>query len=471
MKARNGYRSSRVAAAIAAAALAAGAQQAWGAAFALQEQSASGLGNAFAGGAAGADDASSMSVNPATLSKLKRGEAVVGVHLITPSMKFKDDGSAAAAFQPLGGNGGDAGSMVPVPNFYVGVPINKDLVFGLGVNVPFGLVTEYDDGFIGRFQGIKSDVNTININPAISWKINDQFAVGAGVNWQRINAEFTSDVNYSGAIAQAAQQAAAQGLIPSSLVPSIVASTPGLSSRSKVDGDDSAWGWNIGLLWDINNATRLGLAYRSKIKYHVTGNVSFDNPTPTVPADLAPVVGLLTQQINSQALYNGGVTSDIELPDSANVSVFHSLNDRWDLMADLQWTGWSSVEKLEFVRTTGSVLQSTPENFDDSWRFAVGASYKYNDHWKFRTGVAYDQSPVNTADRTVRLPDANRTWLSGGFQYKLNDQWRFDVGLTYIWVNSPDIEQNAGSTASYGLVKGHYDSNVFIASGQVVYSF
>ena len=263
------------------------------------------------------------------------------------------------------------------------------------VNVPFGLITEYDDDFIGRFQGIKSDVKTININPALSWKVNDRLALGVGVNWQRIDANFTSAVNYSGVLAQAAGIAGGAGAIPAAIVPSIIGATPGLESKSTVDGDDSAWGWNVGLLWDVNALTRVGVSYRSPIKYKVTGNVGFDNPTPSVPAPLAPVVRALAQQINSTVLFSGGMTSDIKLPGSANLSIFQSFNDRWDWMADVQWTGWSTLKDLTFVRTTGSVLQSTPENFDDTWRFSAGASYKYSDQWKFRGGVAFDQSPVN----------------------------------------------------------------------------
>jgi long-chain fatty acid transport protein len=465
------FQRTRVAAGVAAAVFALTAGQALGSAFALQEESASGLGNAFAGGAAAAEDASSMSVNPATLSRVGSNQVVLGVSLITPSIKFKDNGSAAAAFQPLGSTGGDAGSMVPVPNLYLAVPINRDWVFGLGINVPFGLITEYNDDFIGRFQGIKSDVKTLNINPALSWKVNDQLALGVGVNWQRIDATFTSAVNYSGAMAQAAQTAAAQGLIPASLVPSIVGSTAGLESKTTVDGDDSAWGWNAGLLWDVNAQTRVGVSYRSPIRYKVNGNVGFDNPTPSVPPPLAPVVGQLAQQINTVALFNGGVTSDIKLPGSANLSIFQSLNDRWDWMADVQWTGWSTLKDLTFVRTTGGVLQSTPENFDDTWRFSVGATYKYNDQWKFRGGLAFDQSPVNSTDRTVRLPDNDRIWIAGGAQYKFSPQLRFDLGVAYVHADKADIDQNAGNTAQYGLVNGHYDFNVLIVSGQMVYSF
>ncbi|MBS0321361.1 MAG: outer membrane protein transport protein [Proteobacteria bacterium] len=457
--------------ALAALALAGAATESQGAAFALQEQSASGLGNAFASGAASADDASAMWQNPAALSEFKRPQIVVGVHLITPSIKFQDSGSQPAAFQPLGGTGGDAGSTNVLPNLYVAVPLTEQWSFGLGINAPFGLVTEYDGDWLGRYQGVKSDVKTYNVNPAVSWKVNDQFSIGAGVSWQKIDATFTSKVNYSGAIAQAAGSAAAQGLIPASLVPSIIGATPGLDSSANIDGSDSAWGWNIGAMWHVTPATRLGLAYRSQIDYTVSGNASFDNPSVSVSPDLTPVVGLLTSTINSTALYNSGVTSKITLPAIVNASVFSSLNDRWDIMGDVQWTQWSKFKDLTFTRSTGTVLQSTPENFDDAWRVSVGANYKYNDAWKFRMGVAYDQTPVNDTDRTVRLPDQDRYWLAGGARWNLAQNLAFDFGAAYIWVKNADIYQNAGSTPSYGLVDGHFNFSVLVVSGQLVYSF
>jgi long-chain fatty acid transport protein len=465
------FKRTSIATALSSLALATLAGHAHAAAFGLQEQSASGLGNAFAGGAASTEDASAMWSNAAALSAFGTPQVVVGVHLITPTIKFSNANSQSAAFQPLGGNGGDAGSTVVVPNLYVAVPINHDWSFGVSVNSPFGLIDEYNDSWIGRFQGIKSDVKTINVNPAVAWRVNDQLSLGVGVNWQHIDATFTSLVNYSGAIAQAAGGAAQQGLIPPSLVPAIVGATPGLTSKSTVDGSDSAWGWNVGLMWRVNPDTRVGASYRSDIKYKVTGNVGFDNPNVTVPDPLAPVVGQLTAGINSTALFNGGVTSDITLPAIANVSFFQALNDRWDIMADVQYTGWSKLQNLTFVRTTGSVLQSTPENFDDAYRVSVGANYKYNDAWKFRMGLAWDQTPVNSTDITVRLPDSDRYWIAGGARWTYSKALAFDFGATYIFAKNADISQNEGSTASNGLVDGVYKDHVVVVSGQLVYSF
>jgi long-chain fatty acid transport protein len=461
----------RIATAMGGIAIALAAGQAFGAAFALQENSGSGIGNAFAGGAASAEDVSTIWANPAGMSRFATPQIAVAVHLVTPSFKFKDDGSVPAAFQPLGGTGGDAGSLNVIPNFYAAMPINSQWAVGIGVNAPFGLVTEYDSNWLGRFQGVKSDIKTINVNPSVSWRVSNTVSIGLGVDWQRVDAELTSKVNYSAGLAQAAGQAAAGGLIPPALVPTIIGLTPGLETNARVKGDDSAWGWNIGVLWDVTPQTRVGASYRSSIKYHVSANVNFDNPSlPTLPPAIAPVVGLLAAGVNGN-LANGGVKADIELPDIANVSVFHKLNERWDLMGDVQYTGWSKFKELKFVRTTGAVLSTTPENFDNAWRVAGGATYHWNDAWAFRGGVAWDQTPTNNPDRTPRLPDESRVWLSTGAQYSFSKNLKLDGGFTYIFVDNASINQNAGSTAANGLIKGHYESNVTIFSAQLTYTF
>ena len=447
------------------------AAQSFGAGFALQENSGSAIGNAFAGGAASAEDATTLWSNPAGLARLTSPQAAAAVHFVTPSFKFRDEGSQPAAFQPLGGTGGDAGSLNVVPNLYIAAPINAQWSVGVGINAPFGLVTEYDDDWLGRFQAIKSDIKTINVNPSASWRVSDTLSIGVGVDWQRVDATLTSRVNYSAALAQAAGQAAAGGLIPAALVPQIVGLTPGLESGVSIEGDDSAWGWNAGFLWQVTPQTRVGGHYRSSVKYNVGANVSFDHPQlPALPAPLAPVVGLLATNVNA-VLANGGITADIELPDIANLSIFHRLDPQWDVMADVQFTRWSVFRQLEFVRTTGAILSNTPENFDDAWRFSVGATYHWNDAWSFRGGLAFDQSPVNATDRTARLPDADRVWIAVGAQYRFNRNLAVDAGYVYIPMRNADISQNAGSSAANGFVKGHYDANVNILSAQLTYSF
>ncbi len=468
----------RIATAVAAAALALGAGHAQGAAFALQSFCGSALGNAYAGGAAAAEDACTVWSNAAGMSHIGTNQVVGSLTLAQPSIKFSNSGSLAAANQPLGGEGGDAGNMNYLPSLFAVVPINKQWTFGLGVTAPFGLKTHYDDGWLGRYQGLKSEVQTININPALSWQVTDNFAVGAGASYQQIKATFTSSVNYSAGLAQAAQAAVLGGKIDPATAGAIVAQTGGLATFAHISGDDWAWGWNVGVLWDIDKNNRIGASWRSDIKYGVSGNVDFTNPSlPTLtPAALNPVAALLAANVNaSKALANGGLTSDIKLPGIANVSWFGHVSDRWDLMADVQWTHWSTVQDLTFVRTTGDVLQSIPEKFKDVWRYSVGASYQYDPAWKFRAGVAFDQSPVQSQYLNVRLPDNDRTWLTGGVQYAMkNPNLKFDLGVGYEWVKNISIAQistNPLSVAQYGYVNGSYNNSVWNFAGQVTWSF
>ncbi len=468
----------RIAIALAGASLALAAGQAQGAAFSLQAYCGSALGNAYAGGAAAAEDACTVWSNAAGMSHIGTNQLVGAVTLAQPSIKFSNSGSIAALNQPLGGEGGDAGGLHALPALYLVVPIDKQWTFGLGVNVPFGLTTEYDDGWIGRFQGIKSDVKSINVNPALSWQVTDNFAIGAGVSYQQIKATFTSNVNYSAGIAQAAQTAAAAGQITAAAAGAIIAQTGNLNTFTSVTGDDSSWGWNIGVLIDLNKDNRIGASWRSDIKYDVSGNVDFTNPTmPTlVPATLIPVGQLLANAVNQNPLLaNGGVTSSIKLPGIANISWFGHVSDHWDIMADVQWTHWSTVQDLTFVRTNGVLLQSTPEHFKDVWRYSLGASYQYDPAWKFRMGVAFDQSPVQGQYLTVRLPDNDRTWLTGGVQYAMkNPNLKFDLGVGYEWVKNMSIAQIStapASVAQYGYVNGSYNNSVVNVAGQVTWSF
>ena len=468
------FRRTRLATAVGSAvlSLAAGhAGVAYGSAFALQEQSGSGLGNAFAGGAAAAEDAATIFTNPAGMSRLTNMQAAVAGSVICLQAKFSDNGSLPASLQTLGGNGGDAGSCAVIPALYLASPINNQWSVGIGVNVPFGLKTEYDSDWIGRFQAVKSKIETINVNPAVSFKASDMVTIGGGANYQHLKAELTSRVNYAGAIGLAAQQAAAAGKIPAAAITPILTAYSGAQSDAKITGNDGAWGWNIGVLVNIDPQTRFGASYRSTIKYDVSGSAEFSNPpVPALPASLAPVAGALANAVNG-VLANGDVKLSLKVPDTANVSIFRQIDSKWDVMADVQYTGWSTVQNLTIVRSTGAVLSTTPENFRDTWRASIGANYHYSDQWMFRGGLAFDQSPIRDAQRTPRLPDNDRTWIAFGAQYKFSPQLLLDAGYTYIFVKDPSINQNAGSTPTNGLISGTYKSNVNIVAAQVTYTF
>ena len=427
--------------------------------FALIEQSGSGMGNAYAGSAATAEDSSTVYFNPAGMGLLPAGrQLAIAAHYIMPSAQFKNAASTGATLfgapTPTG-SGGDAGVFALVPNGYFTMTLSDTARFGVGVNVPFGLSTEYESDWIGRFQGIKSEIMTLNINPAISWKASDTVSLGFGLNYQSIDAEFTSKSNYAAAVFAVA------GAGPAAAV-AAAGQAEGLTT---LKGDDTSWGWNAGLMFTPSPKTRVGVAYRSRIKYSVEGTVKFDN-RPALLAAAAP---------------DGNIKLDVTMPDSLSFALSHRLDDRWTVLGDATWTGWKVLKKFEAIRTnnipaSGATLQNIPYNWRNTWRVGVGANYKLNEDWLLKGGIAYDQTPTNDVDRGVRLPDGNRTWLSVGAKYQLSKMGTLDFGYTHIFVKDPSINNNtsgnnSSSTAAYALVNGKYDSTVDILSVQYSHRF
>ena len=378
--------------------------------FALIEQNASGLGNAFAGQAASAQDASTIFFNPAGLTLLPDRQVVMAGHLIKPQAEFS--GSST-----IGGNdGGDAGGLAFVPNAYLAYRLTPDLTAGMGMNAPFGLKTEYDSGWLGRTQGIKSELKTININPSLGWKATPTFSLGAGLSIQYAEATLSNATN----------------------------ATFPPNSIGVVKGDDVSWGFNLGALWQVTPGTRVGLAYRSEVDHTLKGDLKINGSTAVDP-----------------------VYADVVLPDSASLSVVHKLNSRWELLADVTWTGWSDFKELRIVNAAGSPVALTIENWKDSYRYSAGANYRMNEKLSLRGGVAYDETPVSDAFRTVRIPDQSRTWLAFGVQYQLSNKTALDMGYAHLFVKDAQINK----TESGVTVSGKYDASVDILSAQLTHSF
>jgi long-chain fatty acid transport protein len=411
--------------------------------------------------------------NPAGTSRLRTRQLVGALHVITPSINFNNEASVSASQQSLGGAGGDAGgpNHVPnyVPNLYFSMPINQAWSFGVGFTAPWGLVTDYEGSWAGRFQAVKSRIKTMNLNPAVSLKVANNVALGLGLNVQRIEGEFTNHLNYSGALLSAA--AAASFAPGSPTFSAIAAATLALEWNAMIKDADTGKGWNIGMLWDLDPNSRLGLSYRSRVSYTLSGDATFTNPVlSSLPALAQGLAKGLAKAVNVQKLSDSGISSEVKMPEIVNISYFRAMG-RWDIMADAQWTGWSAIQDLTFFRKNGEMLTSTPENFKDAWKFAVGANWEDDPVWTVCGGLACDQSPVHTAYRTARLPDANKTWLTLGGQHKMSDEFQFDLGTAYLWVNSGQINQNGGAPTGSGLLNGFYNSSTWILSSQAAWSF
>jgi long-chain fatty acid transport protein len=422
--------------------------------FALHEQGSSGLGNAYAGAAAVAEDASTVWWNPAGMARLAPGKhfSIGGVY-IDPYTSFSNNGStiAGASNPALAGNGGDAGKSAIVPNMFFAMDLNSRWNVGVAVNTPFGLKTEYDPSWIGRFQGISSQVKTINVNPAVSYKLSDSASIGGGISYQYGKVDLLTATNYSGI-------AFGAGGVP--LLTAVGGAGVEGQNKTSVDGD--AWGFNIGGLFNVGTSTRVGVHYRSSVKYSLHGNTNFTG----VPAAFGAIPAL------TAATANGNVNLSLRTPDDLAFSLAHNLNDRWELLGDVTWTHWSRIKQLPIIRDTGATLGNPLTfNFSDSWRFSAGSNYKLDPKWTLKGGVAYDQTPVPNADsRSVRLPDADRYWLSFGARYQVTGADSLDLGYTYIQVRDTSINNNQAATGG-GIVTGNYKGHVHILGLQYQHTF
>ena len=432
--------------------------------FALIEQSASGLGNAFAGGAAVTDDASVQFYNPAALTEIKGTQASAAGHYIMPSAKLSNASARVVTLGniPYTGSVDDAGVNGFVPNFYYTRDLNRKTKFGFALNVPFGLSTEYDAGWIGRYHAIKSAVETINLNPSLAFKVNDQLSLGAGVSAQYFAAELTSAID-SGSICYA-QVLKAGGNPAVSCAPANL--TPGnqaVDSYAKIKGSDWGYGFNLGLLYKPTDAMRIGIAYRSSIKQNLTGDATFTR---------SAAFNAFLSGAGSTAFTNSAVTTGIDLPASLSLSMTRVLNPRFELLGDISWAQWSKFQELRIVYANPAQSDSvTTENWKDTLRYALGLSYKLNDTIKLRTGLAYDESPVPDAQhRTPRIPDNNRTWMTFGLNYAHSERLSFDAGYAHLFVKNSTINNTTEAAVANNL-QGTYKNSVDILSAQMNYRF
>lgn len=405
--------------------------QATASGFQLMEQNASGLGNAYAGQAAAAENASTIFFNPAGMTRLPGRQVSGAINLIRPSSEFSNSGASSA---PLGlpspaGNGGDAGGLAAVPNAYLSWQIDPKLWVGVGMSVPYGLATEYDRGWFGRFQSQKAEIKTIDINPSVAYKLNDVVSLGAGVSFQRAEVKIDR----------------------SSII------NPGVERASNLKLEDDSFGFNLGAMFNISPATRIGLSYRSAIKHELTGTATVDT------AGSAPI------------------RASAKLPDTLAWGISHQLDPKWELLGDVTFSRWSNIKQVPIVTTgtglgqpSGTVLDTFAFEFKDTYRIGVGTNYKMRDNFTLKLGVAYDKSPVTDQNRLATLPDNDRTWFAIGGKYLASKQLTLDFGYAYLMVKDASINQRKGVGAApfQGNVVGNYsDPNVHILSAQASYNF
>src|SRR5690554_6247455 len=384
------------------------------------------------------------------------------------------------------------GSLIPassIPFVYYAHPINEKLALGFGVFVPFGAHTDYSDNALsGGFAG-KTELTTIDFQPAFSYKVNDTLAIGGGLDIVYAKGTLSKQLDL---IPYAPTNPQTGALLDNE-------DYKGYENTFSVEGDDVVFGWNLGLMWDITPATTLGVTYRSEVKFTLEGDAEFkkkENVDGFAADAVHPQLGQLPPGV-----YPVGGTGKVEDqaakvpltgPQNATISLAHRFTDKFQLQGGITWTDWSSFKYFDVIGTEPGLISSlTPlnkdehagkhyighivENWSDSYAYSIGGTYTLNNQWLFRAGFAYDEAPVDKNHRTARVPDNDRKWLTAGARYTVSQDMSFDLGLAYLIMSDFSM-----SEVNYDLndekilpesISGNYSMDAFGISAQMNYRF
>jgi len=370
--------------------------------FALNEQSTTGTGMAYAGVAAGGT-LSDMFWNPATLGEVNGFVYETDLSAILPLVNVTTN--AFGPFPAQKNNNVVLDGVVPAS--YAGYRVNQNIILGLGINSPFGLATAYGPGSYLNQNGVASGTRifSIDVNPNIAYQFNNQLTIAVGLQGQYMEIRETG----------------------------LGAATGDSSGHTNHIG----FGFTAGADWKPMQGTSIGLGYRSGITNKFVGTLS--------GLTAAPVAGNVS----------------LKTPGQADFGVAQDLNSQWTVRGGVQYTNWGTLNSAGVSNTAALVVgNSIPFKYKDSWMFSTGAEYKWDSALTLRSGIGYETSPVTTATRAFRVPDADRMWLSAGFSYAINKTMSVDFGYSFL--------HGFGSTISNfslnGPFTGNYSANINIVS-------
>ncbi|TNH05411.1 hypothetical protein FHQ26_00080 [Testudinibacter sp. TR-2022] len=392
------------------------------AAFQLVEVSTSGLGRAYAGDAAIAENASVVAVNPALMTQFKRPEISVGGIYIKPDVNLNGkidsvNGIPMSAYAAAGVKDDASHNKIAkgglIPNLYYVHPINEKFAVGGGVNVNYGLATEFDSGYSAGILAGKTDLTTVNFNLSGAYRLNQNWSLGLGLNAVYADALVERHLGVRGTLANLSPATRSLGLSESTVA-------------ARLEGKEWGYGWNAGVVYEFNERNRIGLAYHSHVDIKFKGDFSSQLPLAMGGTAGAVIPGSLT----------------LNLPAYWEIAGLHRLTDKLAVSYSYKQTLWSRFKELNAQGNDGSQLFHKNENFKDASRIALGVSYDFSEQFTLRTGIAHDESPVQKGYHSISIPDADRTWLSLGATYRFTPDLSVDVGYAHLIASDNTFTEN-----------------------------
>ncbi|RNE66380.1 aromatic hydrocarbon degradation protein [Vibrio cholerae] len=405
--------------------------------FQLAEYSATGLGRAYAGEAAMADNASAQWRNSAMLTYLEGTQVSAGAIYVNPNVDVEGTVNHAQLGKTHASSNDFAHDAV-IPNFYLSHQLNEQMALGFALGTNYGMETDLGTDFAASHFGNQASVISKEANLNIAYQILPQLSIGGGVRYVMGEGHFGAT-------------APAKNLIRHPVTNNVMTLPKGTTLKY-MEGEDNSWGWQVGSAWQINQDHRVGFAYKSEVIMDFEGHaegISYGTNKP----------GMMS----------------LTLPATAELASFHQLNDQWAIHASINWTDWSSFKELTAVFPEKSDLIKS-ENWEDNYRFALGTTYQYDAKLALRAGVAYDTSAVDDKNRTATIPETDRTWVSVGGSYVATPQLTLDAGFTYIFakdatINEPRDASDQTAAAIGGAFTGNVSGNVWLIGVQANYRF
>ncbi|MDD9179400.1 MULTISPECIES: outer membrane protein transport protein [Aliivibrio] len=410
--------------------------------FQLAEYSATGLGRAYAGEAAMADGADAQWRNMAMLTYLEGTQISVGGIYVDPNVDV-----SGKINDTIPTSSKDFAHSAVIPNFYLSHRVNEKLALGVALGTNYGMETDLDDNFAASHFGNTASIITKELNLNIAYQVMPQLSVGGGVRYVMGEGHF-------GATAPKGAK------LPGTNTP-----IPEGTTLKYMEGTDEALGWQVGTAWQINDTNRLGFTYKSEVKLDLEGHAKGIGFIPL--SAVFPNLNLTKQ--GSMAL---------AMPATAELASFHQLTDSVAIHASVNWTDWSSFEKLEADFHDGKApTMVKEEHWEDNYRIALGGTYQLNQKITLRSGIAYDTSAVSDKNRTITIPETDRTWLSIGAGYEWSQNLSLDAGFTYIIAKDAPITESRGyesdneAQAIGGSFNGETTGSVWLLGVQANYRF
>ncbi|MFC3627602.1 OmpP1/FadL family transporter [Vogesella amnigena] len=437
--------------------------------FGTQSVSSQSTANASAAEAA---DASTIFYNAAGMTKLEGTNFSGALNLVAPSVEYSNatgNYTTAGTPRPIGAaiSGANSGKitedLVAVPHLYLTHKLTDRVVAGLGIYVPFASETEYQRNSVLRYNLNATSLKTIDFNPTVAFKLNDQHSVALGLTAQYAKAHLRQYANFGSGLG-------ANGVY---------------DGFADVDGDDWGYGYNLAWLWDVDANTRIGVNYRSEIEHNLSGTAKWQRGTDALlGAGGAP--GVVSNLVKSLFPDEEAASIKITTPESLSLHAMRKLDPKVTLFGDVTWTKHSrfSSAQLKYATSKAAAGQSDTTYLNPAWKdtykISLGGAYQYSDALQLRTGVAYDKSPVPDDDhRLATLPDNDRIWLSFGGRYNLNKASSIDFAYSYIFIKDAKanvdgrcLTQGQSTCVSSQTVgTAEYDSHAQILGVQYNYKF